>query len=280
MPKSQQGNRSHKSSVFTKLFGNPELLLELYSAISGKKYPKNTKIDIVTLSGVLYMEQLNDISFVIDGKLVVLIEHQSSVNENMPLRMLLYIAREYEKLTSKRDLYKEKRIDIPTPEFIVLYNGKKEFPDYAEMKLSDSYKLKNESCFLELAVKVYNINKGRNVGLAKKSPALMGYEEFISQINENLKTKSLKEAIRAAVKNCVSRNILAEFLTDNASEVENMLFGEWNMKDALAVRYEEGWEEGREELFALWKKGVSLAEAEKMLGFGKPSASGKRAKRR
>jgi hypothetical protein len=58
----------------------------------------------VTLSDVLYMEQLNDISFVIDGKLVVLIEHQSSINENMPLRMLMYIAREYELLTNGRDL--------------------------------------------------------------------------------------------------------------------------------------------------------------------------------
>jgi len=67
-------NRKYKNSVFTKLFGTPEKALELYNAISGKNYPENTKIKIVTLSDVLYMEQLNDISFVIEDKLVVLIE--------------------------------------------------------------------------------------------------------------------------------------------------------------------------------------------------------------
>jgi len=82
-------NRKYKNSVFTKLFGTPEKALELYNAISGKNYPPDTKVKIVTLSDALYMEQLNDISFVIDGKLVVLIEHQSSINENMPLRMLM-----------------------------------------------------------------------------------------------------------------------------------------------------------------------------------------------
>jgi hypothetical protein len=40
-----------------------------------------------------------------------------------------------------------------------------------------------------------------------------------------------------------------------------MLLTEWNQDDALAVRYEEG----REELFALWEKGVSLAEAKNIL---------------
>ena len=80
-------NRKYKNSVFTKLFGTPEKALELYNAISGKNYPPNTKVKIVTLSDVLYMEQLNDISFVIDGKLVVLIEAEtiSRVHNNYPL---------------------------------------------------------------------------------------------------------------------------------------------------------------------------------------------------
>ncbi len=118
-------NRQYKNSVFTKLFGTPEKALELYNAISGKNYPESTKIKIVTLSDALYMEQLNDISFVIEDKLVVLIEHQSSINENMPLRMLIYIAREYERLTNRRDLYKEHKIKIPSPEFIAIIQWRK-----------------------------------------------------------------------------------------------------------------------------------------------------------
>jgi len=128
------------------------------------------------------MGQINDICFVIDGKLVVLVEHQSTINENMCLRMLIYSSKEYEKITDSKDLYREKMIKIPTPEFIVLYNGKEEFPDYKEMRLSDSFEIKSETCFLELVAKVYNINKGRNVEMVSRSPVLSGYEDFIAEI--------------------------------------------------------------------------------------------------
>ncbi len=233
-------NRKYKNSVFTKLFGTPEKALELYNAISGKNYPENTKIKIVTLSDALYMEQLNDISFVIEDKLVVLIEHQSSINENMPLRMLIYIAREYERLTNRRDLYKEHKIKIPSPEFIVLYNGEKEMADFTEMRLSDFFELGQGVPNLELVVKAYNINKGRNAEMAAKSSALSGYEEFIAAVRENQQTMSLKDAVRVAMNSCVGRNILVEFLTEHGSEVENMVFHEWNMQEALEVRFEEG----------------------------------------
>jgi hypothetical protein len=266
-------NRKHKDSVFTKLFSEKNNLLELYNAVSGKNYPENTEIEIITLSDVLYMEQLNDIAFVIDNRLVVLIEHQSTLNENMPLRMLIYISREYEKITASKNLYKEKMIKIPTPEFIVLYNGKKEFPDFMEMKLSDSFELKNDTCFLELVVKAYNINKGRNVEMANRSPTLNGYETFIAEINENLKTMGLPAAIKAAIANCISKGILVYFLREHGSEVENMLLTGWNMKDALVVAREEGEEDGlakgigigMEKVFALLEEGLSLQEIKKRL---------------
>jgi hypothetical protein len=50
------------------------------------------------LEGVLFKARMNDISFEIGDKLVVLIEHQSTINPNMPLRLLLYIGRVYEKI--------------------------------------------------------------------------------------------------------------------------------------------------------------------------------------
>jgi len=262
-----RSNRNHKNSVFTTLFGEKHNLLELYNAISGKNYPKSTEIKIITLSNVLFMEQINDICFVIDKKLVVLIEHQSSINENMCLRMLMYIAREYEKITNRKDLYKEKMIKIPTPEFIVLYNGKKEFPDFKEMKLSDAFKFKSKACYLELVAKVYNINKGRNVKIASRSPTLAGYEAFIAEIKDNLKKKmSLPKAIKLAIKTCMSKNILVSFLKYHGSEVENMLFNKWNLDEALAVRYEEGTEDGMNKVITLLESGVSLAKVKKKLG--------------
>jgi len=259
-------NRNHKDSVFTRLFSEKSNLLELYSAISGKSYPESTKIEIVTLSDVLYMDQINDIAFVMEDRLIVLIEHQSSINNNMPLRMLQYLSAEYAMIVDRKSLYKQKRVMIPAPEFIVLYNGDKKFPDYKELKLSDSFKSKTPDLYLELVVRIYNINKGHNADMAVKSPVLSGYEEFIAEIKENLKSMELREAIELAVKTCISKNILVSFLERHSSEVLNMLIrGEWNMEEALAVRYEEGREDTLEEVFSLLEQGVSLAEAKKIL---------------
>jgi hypothetical protein len=172
-------------------------------------------------------------------------------------------------IVDRKNLYKQKRIMVPSPEFIVLYNGDKKFQDYKELKLSDSFKSKTPDLYLELVVRIYNINKGRNAEMAGRSPVLSGYEEFIAQIKENLKSMELREAIKLAVKACISKNILVSFLERHSSEVENMIFGEWNMDEAKQVWQEEaredGREEGHEELFALWESGVSLDEAKKIL---------------
>jgi len=258
-------NRNHKDSVFTRLFSEKSNLLELYSAISGKSYPESTKIEIVTLSDVLYMNQINDIAFVLEDRLIVLIEHQSSINNNMPLRMLQYLSAEYDMIVGRKNLYKQKRIMIPSPEFIVLYNGDKKFPDYKELKLSDSYNFKTSDLYLELVVRVYNINKGHNADMAVKSPALSGYEEFIAQIKENLKSMELRDAIKLAVKTCISKNILVSFLERHSSEVLNMLIrGEWNIEEAIAVRCEEAREDALEErnneVLDLIEKGYTTAD--------------------
>jgi len=62
-------NRNHKDSVFSFLFSNPDILRELYSAIEGITIPPDIPVDINTLSGVLFMKQVNDISFLIDNRI-------------------------------------------------------------------------------------------------------------------------------------------------------------------------------------------------------------------
>ena len=152
-----QANREYKDSVFTRLFSNTENLIELYNAIEGTNYGEDTEIEINTLEDVLFMDRINDISFTINGKFVILVEHQTTVNQNMPLRFLMYVARLYEKITDNRSVYKEKLIKIPTPEFIVLYNGKDDIPEEQIMKLSDAF-IEKDDIKLELKVKVININ--------------------------------------------------------------------------------------------------------------------------
>jgi hypothetical protein len=247
-------NRAHKDSVFSSLFSDPDVLRELYSAIGGVAVPPDTPVSINTLTDILYKERINDISFTIDNRLVVLIEHQSTINLGIPLRLLIYIARVYEKIVSRKKLYQTKLEKIPTPEFIVLYNGREKYPDYAELKLSDAFKdaggLKpaGGTVPLELTVQVYNINHGHNPGILKKSGTLDGYSIFVEKVREyEEEEKSLEKALRKAIEYCTGKNILREFLEAHGSEVMNMLLTEWNWDEALEVAREEGWEDGREE---------------------------------
>jgi hypothetical protein len=164
-------NNEYKDSVFTCLFSDEDRLRELYNAIEGSNYNASVKITINTLQDVLFKDRINDISFTLDDKLVVLIEHQSTINYNMPLRFLIYVARIYEKIVAPRAIYKTAMVKIPKPEFIVLYNGVEDMPDVVALRLSDAFiALKSdEKPELELAVKVYNVNPGHNEEMLKKS---------------------------------------------------------------------------------------------------------------
>jgi hypothetical protein len=246
-------NNQHKDSVFSLLFNDAEALRELYGALGGVPLDPQAHIEITTLSDVLYMEQLNDISFTVDNRLVVLIEHQSTINPNMPLRLLMYIARVYEKLVEARNIYSGKRLVIPRPEFFVLYNGKRPYPDEDILRLSESFEKDAEggtpgtALELDLMVRVYNINDGHNEALVRRCKKLEGYSIFIARIREYERQTAGKEAaMKLAISWCIEHNILKGFLEQNGSEVINMLLAEWNIKDALAVQREEGMEEGME----------------------------------
>jgi len=245
-------NAKYKDSVFSFLFSDPDVLRELYSALEGIALPPDMPISVNTLSDVLYMDRINDISFTVDNRLVVLIEHQSTVNPNMPLRLLIYIARIYEKTASRKKLYQTALEKIPVPEFIVLYNGAGPYPDQKELRLSEAFKdaagLKGAALAgpaLELVVRVYNINKGHNAELAQKSSTLGGYSAFVGKVRENRESMPLEEAIRAAIKYCMEHDILKTFLETNSSEVFNMLLSEWNIEDAKVAWQEESREEER-----------------------------------
>ena len=245
-------NRKFKNSVFTSLFSEPALLRELYCALKGITLPSDAPVLINTLENVLYMDFNNDISFEIDGKLVILIEHQSTINPNMALRFLLYISRIFEKTINSTSLYSKKRMTIPYPEFYVLYNGTDPFPDYAVYKLSDLFKttsiLEKSIPLLELKVNVVNINDGRNCDILNRCSKLGEYSKFTAKAREFLKEQGdLEKAIKKAVKYCFGHGILKEYLEKHGSEVQNMLLTEWNTEDAIAYAREEGREEGKEE---------------------------------
>ena len=246
-------NREHKDSVFTSLFNDNESLLSLYNAISGGDLPLETPLVIATLTDVLFNKRRNDVAFALDDRVVILIEHQASINENMPMRLLIYLARVYEKLIDNDAIFKRKLLKIPKPDFIVLYNGIESFPDEKILRISDAYKEQPDSFpgvggYLELEVRVLNINIGRNETIVKRSETLYGYVRFVGKVRENQKAGlDLASAITKAVKDCIAEGILADYLASHSSEVLNMLTNEWNDEQNREVAKQEGREEGREE---------------------------------
>jgi hypothetical protein len=246
-------NSSYKDSVFSFLFSNPDALRELYRALTGVTLSSDMPITINTLEGVLYRSFRNDISFEVGGKLVVLIEHQSSINPNMAVRLLMYMGRVYEKLTAGRNIYGSKKLKIPRPEFIVLYNGKAPYPEEAVMRLSEAFEdsgllgIEGDIPRLELEVKVYNINYGCNEAMVRRSETLEGYSKFIAKVRELEGSGDREGAMGEAVKWCIGHGVLKGFLEEHGTEVMNMLMSEWKLEDALVVEREEGIEQGLEQ---------------------------------
>jgi hypothetical protein len=252
-----EANREYKSSVFSEVFGNEAALRELYCAIEGVELPPDVKITVEKLQNVLFFGAINDLSFEIGGKLIVLAEHQSTINPNMPLRLLEYITKLYIRRVKPSTLFGSRLIKLPRPEFFVLYNGEAPFPDEKVLRLSDAFEKAaewgiTEKTALDLEVKVYNINAGRNEALARKCKTLAQYSAFIDKVRYfNKELGNLAEAITAAIRYCREHDILKEFLEKHAAEVLEMLLTEWKWEEAEAfvreVSREEGLEEGREQ---------------------------------
>jgi len=238
-------NRTYKASIFVDYFADKGRLIEAYNAIAGTDYPSTAAVEFKTLSNVLVDSLLNDIAFTIEGRYVVLIEHQSTVNENMPLRLLLYLAHIYESIVPPRILYRKTAFQIPAPQFIVIYNGTEPYPEQVTLRLSDAFIVRDKEVALDFSVPVYNITKGKNEEILRKSKALSDYAAFVSIVRDNMESAiSLEEAITKAVYKCAEDGIMNTYLETRGSEVRNMLLTEWNLDDALKYAKEEGEEKG------------------------------------
>jgi hypothetical protein len=173
------------------------------------------------------------------------------------VRLLMYIARIYEKITSGRNIYGRKKLTIPRPEFIVLYNGRAPYPERETLRLSEAFEgagllgiREEEEPKLELEVKVYNINRGYNEGILESCERLRGYSQFIGKVRElEAGGGGLERSMEGAIRWCIGEGILSGFFEEHGAEVVNMLMSEWKLEDALVVEREEGWEEG-------WERGL------------------------
>ena len=241
-------NRKYKDSVFTDLFGSDrdgkKNFLELYNALSGNDYKLNeVELERKIIEQALYKTFNNDVSWEINGRLIVLVEHQSTVNENMPFRCLEYVTRIYEGIVPVKARYAEKVFKIPNPDFYVVYVGKKLQPPEQELRLSDAFYTKDSSK-LELVVKVKNCTDPNLLPIVKKCDILKQYCLFIEIVEQNYNKLFPKKSFKKAIEIAMERGILTDYLDRKSREVINMLCAKYSYKDDIAVKQEEARNDG------------------------------------
>lgn len=237
-------NRKYKDTLFRFVFKEKEDLLALYNAVNGTSYTDAKDMEINTLENVLYISYKNDVSFLISDT-INLYEHQSTFNANMPLRGLLYLSKLLDKYVTENGLniLSRKLQKIPTPQYIVFYNGTENEPDERIMRLSDAF-IKKGAC-LECEARLLNINYGHNWELMERCRKLEEYALFVSCVRKHTeREQSFKKAINLAIDECIGNGILQEILIRNRSEVLGMVLTTFNKelyeKDLKEDAYEDG----------------------------------------
>ena len=231
--------RTYKDSLFRHIFNDKRRLASLYESLTGRKVAPRD-IAITTLRGVFFNDIKNDISFRIGDRDIILIEHQSSWNPNMPLRMLWYVAKLYSRqLDSQEVVYRSRLIPIPAPEFYVFYNGNQDEPDYQKLHLSDAFA--HAANTLELTVDCYNINYSTKNKLLDSCYELRCYSIFVQKVREGIQNGlELRTAIRQAITYCKTHDLMGDYFQKNESEVFDMVNFKWDQKRALEVAKEDG----------------------------------------
>ncbi len=239
-------NKKYKDTVFRRLFGEAHNALSLYNSLNGTAYTDEAMLEYNTLENAIYMNFKNDISFLIAHHMN-LYEHQSTINPNMPLRDLIYISEQLQVYIKELSIYSTKLQRIPTPSFVVFYNGSDEMPEKVVLRLSDAFEVPVEDPELELKVTVYNINSGKNEELKKKCPVLAEYMTYIDKVRKYADKMELKEAVEAAINECIREHVLVDFLKQQKAEVIMLSIYEYDEERELKLIRADERELGREE---------------------------------
>ncbi len=138
-------------------------------------------------------------------------------------------------------------IQLPTPSFVVFYNGMKEQPERRILKLSDAFEKSTETPGLELTVLQINVNEGKNRGLMERCRTLREYSQYVACVRKHAAQEPLAEAVEHAVTECIQAGILRDFLLSQRAEVTAMSIFEYDEEEEKRKLRETEYEFGREE---------------------------------
>lgn len=235
--------REYKDRLFRMVFKEKDQFLELYNALNGTAYGNLDDLTVTTLENAIYMGMRNDVSYLLYDRLA-LYEHQASINPNMPLRNLFYVSDIYSGLTKDSNLYGSKLVRLPEPQFVVFYNGADELPERSILRLSDAFSHKGGEPKLELEVLVLNINPGFNLELMEHCRTLREYMAYVDTVRKYAKETDFPEAVDRAIRECLAKGILADFLSRNWAEVKKVSIYEYDEEKHIRQEREDAMEEG------------------------------------
>ena len=237
--------RNYKDTVSRMLFRKPENALSLYNALNGTSYTDASQIIFNMLDNAIYMGMQNDVSFLIMNE-VNLYEHQSTYNLNMPLRDLFYVAELLQVYVKDQSLYSSKLIKLPTPHFVVFYNGVESKPERRILRLSEAFEVPTKDPELELKVTILNINPEMNEELKEKCPVLKQYTQYVELVRYNSIGMPLEQAVETAIEYCIRHDILKDFLLKQRAEVVKMSIFEYDEEREIELIRRDEREIGRE----------------------------------
>ena len=205
----------------------------------------------------------NDVALLFDSHMT-LWEHQSSINPNMPLRGLMYFGKLYDKYVTEKKLniYGSKLQKIPTPSYIVFYNGDDDAPPITKLRLSDAFEVPDTVKDFEWTATMYNLNPGKNDELLEACEPLRSYMTFVNKVRECKDSgMETEQAIDTAVVYCIDNDIMADMLLAHRAEVKDMCLTEFNEKVFIdGIREESKEERDREKITGMLNKGKQPQE--------------------
>ncbi len=209
--------RTAKNSVFLDLFQNKSYLLKLYKTL----HPEDTtatedSLTDVTITNVLTDNLYNDLGFIVNNKLMILVEAQSTWTVNILVRILLYLAQSYHEYFQRtsQDYYKSKKVKMPKPELYVIFTGNKgRKPD--KISLSKEF---FEGADIDIEVKAKVIYESDTDDIINQ------YIIFCKVFNEQTKQHGMtQKAVTETIRICKDRNVLREYLAQREKEVVTIM---------------------------------------------------------
>ena len=209
--------RTAKNSVFLDLFQNKNYLLKLYKTLHPEDITATEdSLTDITIKNVLTDNFYNDLGFIVDNKLMILIEAQSTWTINILVRALLYLAQSYHEYFqhTRQNYYKSKKVKMPKPELYVVFTGNKgKKPD--KISLSKEF---FEGADIDIEVKAKVIYESNEDDIINQ------YIIFCKVFNEQTKMHGMtRKAVTETIRICKDRNVLRDYLLKKEKEVVTIM---------------------------------------------------------